>query len=345
MPRIPIEEVVDTTGCGDSFAAGMAFGHLLSGDFITAVRYGNAMGAQRASGSDLSVYRDFDGTTAQIEAAYGAVTRLMGGDADSAVWELRESGFDIARASYHETVMTVGNGRIGTRGLPGGGPPGALSGTYLAGVYDAHDSPVIDLVNLPDWLLDRGLGRWSSARRRHPRRGRPRAGARPAHRAADADHDVRAPDRRPGPGGHRPDSRAWRTATCVRCARGHAAGARRRGHRGHRDRRRPTQPGPPAGVRRGAGAAAGAQVGEVGAFAAPAARSPGRCGERAGVVEVETIDTGVRVATAYRVTASAPPVARECRRDRRRVATSLTFARLAGIAGGRGEDGGVRGFA
>jgi adenosine kinase len=73
VPRIPIDEVVDTTGCGDSFAAGMAFGHLLSGDFVTAVRYGNAMGAQRASGSDLSVYRDFAATTAQIEAAYGAV--------------------------------------------------------------------------------------------------------------------------------------------------------------------------------------------------------------------------------------------------------------------------------
>ena len=28
VPRIPVENVVDTTGCGDSFAAGMAFGYL-----------------------------------------------------------------------------------------------------------------------------------------------------------------------------------------------------------------------------------------------------------------------------------------------------------------------------
>ncbi len=73
MPRIVIPEVVDTTGCGDSFAAGMAFGHLEFADFVAAARYGNAMGAQRASGSDLSVYLDFAATTAQVETAYGTL--------------------------------------------------------------------------------------------------------------------------------------------------------------------------------------------------------------------------------------------------------------------------------
>ncbi|KAA0020086.1 carbohydrate kinase family protein [Antrihabitans cavernicola] len=72
VPRISVENVVDTTGCGDSFAAGMAFGYLESGDFVTAARYGNAMGAQRCSGSDLSVYLDLEGTNAQIREAYGA---------------------------------------------------------------------------------------------------------------------------------------------------------------------------------------------------------------------------------------------------------------------------------
>lgn len=71
VPRIVIPEVVDTTGCGDSFAAGMAFGHLEFGDFVAAARYGNAMGAQRASGSDLDVYLDLAATTAQVHAAYG----------------------------------------------------------------------------------------------------------------------------------------------------------------------------------------------------------------------------------------------------------------------------------
>ena len=47
--------------------------------------------------------------------------------------------------------------RSGTAGsAPGGvwrrGTWGQLSGTFLAGVYDGHDVPVIDLVNCPDWV-------------------------------------------------------------------------------------------------------------------------------------------------------------------------------------------------
>lgn len=75
VPRVPVEHVVDTTGAGDSFAAGMAFGYLEFGDLVTAARYGNAMGAQRASGSDLSVYLPFDRTAQQIERAYGGAAR------------------------------------------------------------------------------------------------------------------------------------------------------------------------------------------------------------------------------------------------------------------------------
>jgi len=72
VPRVPVEQVIDTTGCGDSFAAGMAFGYLLGGDILTACRYGNAMGAQRAAADRLDGYRDLASTTAQIEATYGA---------------------------------------------------------------------------------------------------------------------------------------------------------------------------------------------------------------------------------------------------------------------------------
>ena len=70
--RIHVENVVDTTGCGDSFAAGMAFGYLEHGDFVSACRYGNAMGAQRCAGSALNIYRTLADTKAQIEATYGA---------------------------------------------------------------------------------------------------------------------------------------------------------------------------------------------------------------------------------------------------------------------------------
>ena len=67
-------------------------------------------------------------------------------------WLVRESGFDLARANVFETLFTVGNGRLGTRGTLEEGHRGERSGTFLSGVYDNYDSPVIDLVNAPDWL-------------------------------------------------------------------------------------------------------------------------------------------------------------------------------------------------
>jgi len=67
-------------------------------------------------------------------------------------WLVRQSGHDPRRANYYETIFTIGNGRLGTRGSLEEGHRGELSGTYLAGVYDSHDAPVIDLVNAPDWL-------------------------------------------------------------------------------------------------------------------------------------------------------------------------------------------------
>jgi adenosine kinase len=65
--------VVDTTGCGDSFAAGMGYGYLAHSDFIQAARYGNAMGAQRCSSSELKAYLPLVDTDKQLEDAYGKV--------------------------------------------------------------------------------------------------------------------------------------------------------------------------------------------------------------------------------------------------------------------------------
>jgi adenosine kinase len=45
--------------------------HLEHGDYVTACRYGNAMGAQRCSGSDLRIYRALAETRAQIIGNYG----------------------------------------------------------------------------------------------------------------------------------------------------------------------------------------------------------------------------------------------------------------------------------
>lgn len=67
-------------------------------------------------------------------------------------WLVREQGFSPEKANFYETVFTVGNGYQGTRGSFEEGHKGELSATYLAGVYDHHDSSVIDLVNVPTWL-------------------------------------------------------------------------------------------------------------------------------------------------------------------------------------------------
>jgi kojibiose phosphorylase len=67
-------------------------------------------------------------------------------------WLIEETSFDLGEANFKETIFTVGNGYLGTRGSLEEGHKGELSGTYLAGVYDHYDSTVIDQVNSPTWL-------------------------------------------------------------------------------------------------------------------------------------------------------------------------------------------------
>jgi kojibiose phosphorylase len=67
-------------------------------------------------------------------------------------WLIEETSFDFEEANFKETIFTVGNGYQGTRGALEEGHKGELSGTYLSGVYDHHDSTVIDQVNVPTWL-------------------------------------------------------------------------------------------------------------------------------------------------------------------------------------------------
>jgi sugar/nucleoside kinase (ribokinase family) len=71
VDRIEVEHVVDTTGAGDSFAGGLAYGYLAYRDYVVACQYGNAMGAQRCTGTELNVYLSREETERQIRAAYG----------------------------------------------------------------------------------------------------------------------------------------------------------------------------------------------------------------------------------------------------------------------------------
>ncbi|HEY5846398.1 MAG TPA: glycosyl hydrolase family 65 protein [Microlunatus sp.] len=76
----------------------------------------------------------------------------LSAELSGAEWQVTESGFDPEQANTFETLFTVGNGRLGTRGTLEEGHVGEVSGTFLSGVYDGYQVPVIDLVNAPDWL-------------------------------------------------------------------------------------------------------------------------------------------------------------------------------------------------
>ena len=67
-------------------------------------------------------------------------------------WTVIETQFDRSELHHKETLFTLGNGYLGTRGTVEEGYPGAVPATFINGVYD--DVPVMhtELVNCPDWL-------------------------------------------------------------------------------------------------------------------------------------------------------------------------------------------------
>ena len=67
-------------------------------------------------------------------------------------WTLTETQFSPDQLHSHETVFTIGNGYLGTRGSFEEGYPNAWAATFIHGIYD--DVPVMytELVNCPDWL-------------------------------------------------------------------------------------------------------------------------------------------------------------------------------------------------
>lgn len=58
VAAIKVQQVIDTTGCGDSFAGGVGFGLLQKPtDYESAARYGNALGALRTQGKTFTVFK------------------------------------------------------------------------------------------------------------------------------------------------------------------------------------------------------------------------------------------------------------------------------------------------
>ena len=73
-------------------------------------------------------------------------------DGEDSGWLIVEDGFTAALANTYETLFTTGNGYLGTRSSLQESHEGSLPGTFLRGVFDHHDSAVINLVKAPDWL-------------------------------------------------------------------------------------------------------------------------------------------------------------------------------------------------
>lgn len=74
IPSIFMENVVQTTGCGDSFAGGLAYGLLKDQtNYPKAARYGNAMGAQRTQGKTFEVFKSLEETNKMIIDTYGKI--------------------------------------------------------------------------------------------------------------------------------------------------------------------------------------------------------------------------------------------------------------------------------
>jgi len=67
VESIKVDHVVDTTGCGDSFAGGLAFGLAKDpGNYVLAAKYGNALGAQRTQGKTFEVFKSLEETDQMI---------------------------------------------------------------------------------------------------------------------------------------------------------------------------------------------------------------------------------------------------------------------------------------
>jgi kojibiose phosphorylase len=68
------------------------------------------------------------------------------------MWTITENSFDPASQHHKETIFTIGNGYLSTRGSLEEGFPGERRATFLHGVFDDVPISFTELANAPDWL-------------------------------------------------------------------------------------------------------------------------------------------------------------------------------------------------
>ncbi|MGQ0600532.1 MAG: glycoside hydrolase family 65 protein [Anaerolineales bacterium] len=68
------------------------------------------------------------------------------------MWTVTEDSFDPKSQLHKETIFTIGNGYLCTRGAFEEGYPGDHRATFVHGVFDAAPIVITELTNAPDWL-------------------------------------------------------------------------------------------------------------------------------------------------------------------------------------------------
>jgi kojibiose phosphorylase len=68
------------------------------------------------------------------------------------LWKITEDAFDPQKQHHKETIFTIGNGYLCTRGAFEEGYPGDRRATFAHGVFDAVPISITELANAPDWL-------------------------------------------------------------------------------------------------------------------------------------------------------------------------------------------------
>lgn len=68
------------------------------------------------------------------------------------MWTISENSFDPASQHHKETIFTIGNGYLSTRGAMEEGYPDEHRATFVHGVFDDMPISFTELANAPDWL-------------------------------------------------------------------------------------------------------------------------------------------------------------------------------------------------
>src|SRR6266498_319048 len=68
------------------------------------------------------------------------------------MWKIIEETFNSEKQHHKETVFTIGNGYLSTRGAFEERYAGEMRATFLHGVFDEAPIVFTELANAPDWL-------------------------------------------------------------------------------------------------------------------------------------------------------------------------------------------------